>query len=87
MKNINNTIDDCGKIKNNIMEKVTSVLLENNIKYSINNKDNTEIYIPKGKRDKIVKILHKIDIEEDTLKMLLSVNETSTGVFIRQKVN
>lgn len=87
MKNINNTIDDCSKIKNNIMEKVTSVLLENNVKYSINNKDNTEIYIPKGKRDKIAKILHKIDIEEDTLKMLLSVNETSTGVFIRQKVN
>jgi hypothetical protein len=79
-------LHDCEKVISEIMDKVDDILTENNISFIHTNK--SEIIVEnKGKEDVLNLINNINDVDENTIKLLLQVTESSNNVFIRQKFN
>lgn len=80
-----NSYKNCKEYADTIIEDISSFLKKNKIKYE--NHGSYEIKVTSKKSaDDIRKILSKIDIPKDVLKILIEVYECNNTVFIRQKL-
>lgn len=83
---IKNVFKQCCEYKSNIMDDVISILNNNNIEFTNENK--YEIIIRNSSTDTINNLIHSsLDIDGDVINALLFIAEKNDIIYIRQKSN
>ena len=80
---VKNKIDEARSQYPNIMSLINSKLFDSGITYYASQ---TQIVIPKRKKEEVLNIIYSLPIDADSLFILVDVVEAKGKIFVRKKV-